>query len=226
MTAINISYDWIPEDIEAIANPQNVLEDGLINLNGKLARLNNVNLANYGFRRNITITSSQNLTGTSSVVRGMVNGGIVTEEIDNPNDDTIGGNVAFDSIIDITVTGGDVEDISVGIGTIGFFNPINVNTNAATLSSSTIQLILYSGTITYSIYQTADTGISNYGISFDTLIGNGTYQVVEDAAGNELENLTESTIFNNSPPMLNASFLVKIVNSSATARFKLIYMQL
>lgn len=226
MTAIYTTLNWIKVDNKAVATSQSVTAGNTIILNGTLSRTNNVmDFSHFGFRRNVTITSSQDLSATTSVVRGMVNGGIVTENIANPNATTVAGAIIFDSILDITVTGGNVTDINVGIGTIGFFNPINVNILASTLSCNTIQLILYAGNVNYSLYQTADkiNSYRNSGVSFANLITNGTYQKIK-VNGNDAN--TVSTIFNNSPPILNSSYLIQINSSDAAAQFKLIYMQL
>jgi hypothetical protein len=226
-TPIYNCLEWAPSTTTAVALPQAVLQNGTVVLNGTFSNgANPISFIEHGSRRNITITSTANISATTSVVRGYVNGAIVTENIANPNATTFTGAIIFDSIIDITVTGGAAANISVGIGLIGFFNPIAVNTAASIISSSTIQLILYTPSIDYSIYETADKDAINNGSSFDALITNGTYIPVNDSAGNPIVNIVASGIFHNSPVVLNSSYLIKINASIAASRFKLIYMQL
>lgn len=226
-TPIYNCLNWAPSTTTAVALPQAVLQDGLIVLNGTFSNgANPMSLDFNGSRRNITITSTANISATTSVVRGYVNGTIVTENIANPNIATAAGAVIFDSIIDITVTVGAAANISVGVGTIGFFNPIFVNSSASNISASTLQLILYTPTIDYSIYETADKDVCISGNSFNALITNGTYVAVKDAAGANIVNKAASGIYHNTPPALNSSYLIKINSSAAASRFKLIYMQL
>jgi hypothetical protein len=229
MASIGIynSLNWAPSTTTAVALPQAVLQNGTIVLNGTFSDgANPMSLEAHGSRRNITITSTANIAASTSVVRGYVNGTIVTENIVNPNVATVSGAVIFDSIIDITVTGGAAANISVGIGLIGFFNPMLVDIASSTISASTIQLILYTGTISYSIYETADKNAVNCGVSFDALITNGTYILSKDSAGADIANKAASGIYHNIPLVLNSSYLIKINASIAASTFKLIYMKI
>jgi hypothetical protein len=218
---------WPASTTNGVALLQDVAEDGAVILNGALANPyypNDMSFTARGFKRSVSITSANDLSATQSEVRGMINGLEVIEVIDNPDNDTTTGIESFDSITEIIVTGGDADGISFGVGFTGYFNPINVNTAAGTISGSTMQLILYTGTAEYSIYQTIDKDVIGTGVSFDDLVINGTYKPLLNSEGMPVTG-DDSDIFYNTPFELNSSFLIEITDSDEAASIKLIYLQ-
>lgn len=130
MTRVYKEYLWPTVATEAVGKLQNVIANGSLILNGELADPflpNQISFINAGFIRTVSITSVNNLSGSTFTVNGIQNGVIVTENITGPNNTTVFGTVAFDIITSITVNNNSAG-VQVGTGDKGYLPLIQVNT--------------------------------------------------------------------------------------------------
>ncbi len=220
--AINTKISWSKQNTSAISLSANVQQNQKAILNGILSNPvnNTASFVNVGYRRNISITSAQNTSATSSVIKGTVNGNLIEETVVNPNATTVYSLNSFDFIESITVTGGTANGISYGTGNIGFILlPTDMLNRVYPCPSA--QIVINGAGLDCTVYITLDKRIIDNGKTFDTMITEGTFLPDTD-----YENLTESSFIQAQPDLSFNYFLIKINASTVNDYFDVIYMQL
>jgi len=134
----NLRYTWSPSNTSAVCASQSLAAAGKLKLNGSLANSihSKVSFIEHGFIRQVSVTSTEDLSDYTITVVGMQNGIIVTEDIPGPAGDPVllipattygDPNIYYDEIHSVSIDT-DVGDISIGTGYIGLFPIIEVNT--------------------------------------------------------------------------------------------------
>jgi len=146
----------------------------------------------YGYSRDVSLTSPNENAGVTFTITGTQNGVLITEELPGPDNSTTYSTQIYDTITSIT-TDGPVDVISVGTGTSGFFPLIQVNTYA--------KVINYTLSLARSPIVQVHERINLVGIT-ENVINNGyTYlEMTEDLDGIALSlNIQTPFIYSNSP---------------------------
>jgi hypothetical protein len=203
---------------------------GLSNLvlNGNLASSGSVSFTALGYSRQVSFTSTNNLSSATFTIYGTQNGVAITENnITGPNNNTVYSANVYDTINAISVNGA-VTAIQVGTGYLGFFNLITVgenlnNTNYTLSLGATIG----SNQIPTAIWSTLD-NISLNGSTFSNIITNnvGTLSALKSSSAVSLYILpnypTVTTV-----PFVN-QLLIQLIGTTSTISnsVTLIYRQI
>jgi hypothetical protein len=155
----NIIFNWPAQDLQAVANTQNMTDAGNLLLNGTyfIPMVNSINFVNQGFIRQVSLTSSNDLSAATFTVTGNQNGATVVNILAGPNNNTVVTTDYFDSIDYISVDR-PVNGIQAGMGFQGFLPVINIATSnqpmAANLGLGPYGFQFISNGCVYQIYQT------------------------------------------------------------------------
>jgi hypothetical protein len=106
-----------------------------------------------GISRNVSLTSTNNLSGVNFTITGVLNGSSVSEIIAGPNNNTVYTTQLFDVIVSVSVNAA-VSNVSVGTGLIGKTHWFQYCYNRD-ISYFSVQVIVV-GTINYSFNITSD----------------------------------------------------------------------
>ena len=211
---------WPIVDKAAVCATQNTTMAGPLLLNGTLFNSNIPNQISFiasRFIRSVSISSTNNLSGSTFIVNGFQNDAPVTDTITGPNITTVYGSKYFDIITSVTVNGA-VTGVQVGTGNAGYFPLVVVNSNTTNINYSVSILFPPTGAgITYSLYQTLDQINANF-ITFND-------QIINLFPAFGLTNQTTSKIAS-SQDLTN--FILLKVNSSTfpiTDTFDFIFLQ-
>lgn len=186
---------------------------GNVNLviNGNLANGGIVPFINNGYSRQVSFTSTNNLSGATFTITGTQNGVTISEIVTGPNNNTVYSTLIYDVVTTI-ISSIAVSGIRVGTGHSGFFTLIKPNLTGITNFNYNFTLGSTFGTnvIGTTIYGTLD-NITNNGSTFANIITNnvGTLYTIK-AFGNE-----PFYIYPNNTTLLT-SILIKLTGSSST----------
>ena len=210
---------WPVQDLVAVSNLQDVLVAGDVLLNGTLLNPDipdQISFIRAKMIRSVSITSVNNLSGTSFIITGLQNGGYVQEIIVGPNNNTVYGAKYYD-IITSVIASTPVNGVQVGTGDAGYLPLVVINTIASTINYSASVLLPVGSMVNYSLFQTLDQ-INN---NFVPFLNQGTQ--LFPAFG--LTNKTTSELANS---LLITNFVLLKVNSSIapiTDTFEFILLQ-
>lgn len=187
---------------------------GAVNLviNGNLASGGIVPFISNGYIRQVSFTSTNNLSAASFTIHGMQNGVTISETVTGPNNNTVYSTKFYDVVSSI-VSSGIVANVSVGSGHSGFFqivSPVYTGINGNLNYNFTLGSTFGTNVIGTTVYGSL-INIINNGSTFDDLITNnvGTlYQI--KAFGNEA-----SYMFSDNTK-LYAYILIKLTGSTST----------
>src|SRR5271155_3612802 len=109
-----LQYIWPVNDTQAVCNTQDVGGAGDLTLNGTYynSTTNIVDFFDNGFVRQVTLTSINDLSGSTFTINGIQNGLVVNETITGPNGTTVGSTNYYDFIVAVSVNGA-VSGVSV-----------------------------------------------------------------------------------------------------------------
>lgn len=173
-----LQYFWPVQDLQAVALLQNTSGAGDLILNGTYVEPPSptISFLNQGFVRQVSLTSTNDLSTAVFTIAGVQNTTLVTTVINGPNNNTIVTPDYFDIVSSVSVDQA-VSGVQVGTGLAGAFPLLKV-TNGQTLnpfsSNNAFALGFNTESIngcTYQIYQSLTNLISN-GQTYLTLIGN------------------------------------------------------
>ncbi len=159
-----LSYTFPAGNATDVCAPQTIVAAGNLVLNGNLVNkvTGVMSFVNQGYSRQVSITSTNNLTGRTFTVNGTQNGVPITENITGGNTTTVYGTLIYDVITSITVDGAVASNVSVGSGWQGFFPLIGIN-----LERDVINYTLTLGKLTAANVNTAVFG------TLSNLVNNG-----------------------------------------------------
>lgn len=124
----NLSYIFPAGNTTDICQVQTLAGVGPLTLNGNLVNPTTgiMSFIAHGYSRQVSLTSTNNLSGVTFTVKGIQNGVPISEPITGPNITTVYGVETYDVITSITTTGAAAA-VSVGSGWMGFFPLIGIN---------------------------------------------------------------------------------------------------
>ncbi len=133
--------------------------------NGNLSPSNNsssVSFSNFGYSRQLSITSADDLSLATFTVIGTQNGVLISETITGPNATSVYSVKIYDIINSIAVDR-VVTNVQVGTGYLGFFNLIPIDSTesvldvyALSLGSLLVDGASPQGQVTTTVYSTLD----------------------------------------------------------------------
>lgn len=152
-------YYWPVPDNAAFAKLQTLAAAGNLILNGNLAVYNDSSVLNpivsYGnISRQVSLTSTSNLSAVNFTISGAYLGGPYSETIAGPNNSTVDTVGLYDSVSSISASAGTgVATVSAGSGASGHTAIFRANEHA-TVDAISAQAIVTSGVghLTYSFY--------------------------------------------------------------------------
>lgn len=123
-----LSYTFPAGNTQDVCLTQSLVGAGNLTINGNLATPvnNTVSFLKLGYIRQVSITSANDLSGVTFTINGIQNGLSITENIAGPNNTTVYGALAYDSITSISANNAAAV-VSVGTGWAGFFPLIGIN---------------------------------------------------------------------------------------------------
>ena len=168
----HLKYIFPTGNISSICGLQDTAGAANLTLDGNLANqvTNQVSFINHGYSRSISITSANDLSAVNFTITGVQNGTLITEVLIGPNANTVFSVEIYDVIFSIA-TSAAVNQVSVGVGILGFFPLININ-----LERDNINYILTTSKLTAlslptTVFATV-ADISNNGSTFLNAIAN------------------------------------------------------
>jgi hypothetical protein len=137
-------YNWLPQDTAAICALQTIGAAGNLILNGTLSVYNNPVISLVGLNRQVSITSTGNLSGVNFTVTGTYLGQVQTQTIAGPDNDTVETTDLFHTITSVSTSGAVATNVSVGTGASGH-TEIYIVDNQSTINAVSAQVIVTSG---------------------------------------------------------------------------------
>lgn len=187
MTLQSKKYVFPAANTQDVCRLQTVTGASSLSLNGLLVYPGDslLNFLRYGYSRQLSITSANNLSGVTFTVNGLQNNVLISENITGPNNTTVYSTNVFDVITSIT-TSATATAVSIGTGYLGFFPLISLNLYITYLNYS-FSIATPDNTIDTTVYGTLD-NIHQNGIKFATMVANpSTYSLfVERATGHDV----------------------------------------
>lgn len=218
---------WPAQDLQAVALSQTLGAAGSLTLNGTYSTLTSstISFLNLGFIRNVSLTSTSNISGVNFTISGVQNTTLVTETIAGPNNNTVYTTNAFDIISSITTDKATLA-VKAGTGLTGFFPFYTiVSTGASTFAiSSTFSpyaLGFFTQSVngaTYGIYQSL-APLANNGQTYSDLINNG---ALIQITGSPYVNTTQLIQFKD----VAYNLLVKITAANSATTLQTQFLQL
>jgi hypothetical protein len=171
--ANSTTYDWPVMNTQAVCLSQDIVGSGDLILNGSLASAatpNQISFLRSGYIRNVSITSTNDLSAATFSISGVQNGSIVQETITGPNNGTVFLTKFYDVIGSVSVDQ-SVTAVEVGTGDIGFLpliKPIGTSTSLSRVSPNyALSTILSVGAgITYTLYSSLSV-VDDNGVSYE-----------------------------------------------------------
>lgn len=181
-------------------------------INGNLATGGVVPFINNGYSRQVSFTSTNNLSAASFTISGLQNGVSISEVVTGPNNNTVYSTLIYDVVSSI-VASAAVSGISIGSGHDGFFkiiSPVYTGLGGNLNYNFTLGSTFGTNVIGTTIYGSL-ANIVNNGSTFANLITNnvGTlYQI--KAFGNQAAYIytTNTTLY--------AYILIQLTGSTST----------
>lgn len=192
---------------------------GMMNLilNGNLADNNYDNEISFiarGYSRQVSFTSTNDLSGATFTIIGIQNGVLITENVTGPNNNTVYSAQIYDVVTFVTVNTA-VAAIQVGTGHSGYFPLVNINLTTSPINY-TISLgsLFATNRINTMIHSTLD-NISQNGSTYTDIIANNisTLFTVKASSNENLYLFPVSPI--TSVPVYN-ELLVHLAGSAST----------
>ena len=214
-------YNWPVTSVTDIALAQTPVSGGLLKLNGIYASptTGQANLASAGFVAQITLSSLQNL-GIPFVITGYQNGVFISETLAGPNANTVTSTNCFDIVQSIIPNTTGVNTVQVGVGSIGYFPIILLNTAKQNTSSINYALNMVAAAANPATYQVFLSLKNNLGMGkYDdlTTAANGNFIAPANAA-------TASQLIQSSS--LAQNLLVKVGPNANGSTLKFQFLQL
>ena len=194
---------------------QSTLGTNNLVLNGNLASGGSVSFTALGYSRQVSFTSTNNLSTATFTIYGTQNGVTISENVTGPNNNAVYSTLIYDVISAISVNGA-VTGIAVGSGYLGFFNLItiaeNLNVTNYTLS---LGATIGSNQIPTAIWSTLD-NISANGSTFSNIITNnvGTLSPLKTSSAASLYILPNYPTVT-SVPLVN-QLLIQLIGTTST----------
>ena len=200
--AINSLYNWPVSNPQAVSVSQDVTDNNFFVLNGDLVDPflpNQISFIKYGFTRNVRITSENDDTGITFVITGMQNGIAITEDVVGGNATSVYSTNSYDVINSIKVTNGDVLNVQIGTGNIGYLPVIVLNNVVHVLQavSLSIRLSNNGGSLQYNVYASTEF-FTKYLYTYDQMINNGIIfqtMITDEQNSNVLSDVLISNLF-------------------------------
>lgn len=192
---------------------------GMMNLilNGNLASSNDstqVNFLSYGYSRQISFTSTNDLSAAKFTIIGMQNGVQVTETLSGPVNNTIYSTNIYDVVSFVTVDRA-VASIQVGTGYNGFFPLIPIDLTKSYVNYTlSLGSLFNTNQIGTTVYNTLS-NINQNNSTFSNIITNnvGTLNTVKPASN---QNLYTYPVSPTTLVPLTRNILVQLSGSSLT----------
>ena len=194
---------------------QSTLGTNNLVLNGNLASGGSVSFTALGYSRQVSFTSTNNLSTATFTIYGTQNGVTISENVTGPNNNAVYSTLIYDVISAISVNGA-VTGIAVGSGYLGFFNLItiaeNLNVTNYTLS---LGATIGSNQIPTALWSTLD-NISANGSTFSNIITNnvGTLSPLKTSSAASLYILPNYPTVT-SVPLVN-QLLIQLIGTTST----------
>lgn len=216
-------YNWPTTSETDIALNQLVIAEQKLILNGKYANLINsqANLIEAGIIPQITLTSGNDFSAVSFIITGYQNGVFIQESLTGPNANTVTSTAYFDIIESIIPSSGVIPQgatVSAGIGSIGFFPAILLNTEKkiANPAGALRFITAENNPATYEIY-TSLNNISN-SQPYNILIENHILQSV-NGGGDKISQTFESNY-------VAKNLVIQISMNNSNTPLKMQFLQL
>jgi len=166
-----LTYTFPPGNTQDVCLIQNIAGAANLVLNGNLVdkTTNTLNFLKYGYSRQVSLTSANNLSARQFTITGIQNGVILNETIGGPNNNTVYSTNVFDTITAISVNGA-VNGISIGTGWQGFFPLIDINLEKDVINY-TLTLATDGNNNSIAIFGTID-NIVNNGDTYLNMVAN------------------------------------------------------
>lgn len=218
-----IEKTWAAQDLAAVSALQNVAAPGSLLLNGTYysSSSSTIRFIDQGFARNVSLTSTNNLSAANFTVSGVQNSTVVSEVIAGPNNNTVTTTAVFDIISSITVDAA-VNGIRVGTGLSGYFS-IVPRDNSSLLTYRTPVLSYALGFVTqgangctYQIYQSL-VDLQNNGETYAAMVADSSFISVHAAYVNITQILQNTDVCRN--------ILVSVTSALNTSTLKMKFLQ-
>jgi hypothetical protein len=158
----SLSYIFPAGNTTDVCLLQSLVGAGNLTINGNLANLVNgqVSFIQKGYSRQISLTSTNDLSARQFTITGMQNGITITENITGPNNNTVYSVQVYDVINSISVNG-TAAAVSVGTGWQGFFPLIAINLERDVTNYTLTLARLTVASVSFSVYGTLDNIVNN-----------------------------------------------------------------
>jgi hypothetical protein len=158
-----VIYTFIATDASYVCASQTLAGAGALIINGTGRNPNKFAgevIIPGGFERQVTLTSTGNLSGANITITGLsMRGAAQTEVIAGPNNNTVTTTAYWKEIYSVTSSGALATAITLGIGSVGQSNPF-LSDYYLTLDAISTQVDV-TGTINYSAQVTLDNPQTN-----------------------------------------------------------------
>lgn len=220
-----ISYTFPPANTQDVCLAQTLGAAGALKLNGNLANetWSQVPFVSRGYSRQISITTTSDLSARTFTVNGIQNGVSIRETITGPNNTIAYSTLVYDIITSITVDGVVGANVSVGTGWKGFFlistnlerDVINYTLTVAKTTATAVQTAMY-GTID-NIFNNGSTYLQNI-TSNNSIFA---IKAIDDTDQFVYSNVVTPDLATADPPIFGqnpiySTFLVLLGQSAAT----------
>jgi hypothetical protein len=128
----------------------------------------------FGIVPRITLNSVANLSGINFLISGYQNGVFITETLAGPNNATVTSVNCFDTLIQIIPSGTSINNVQVGVASVGYFPMILLNTAKINTSSISYALNMVAAAANPATYQVF--------LSLKNNLGMGKYDDLTSAA--------------------------------------------
>jgi hypothetical protein len=158
-----VVYTFIATDASYVCASQTLAGAGALIINGtgrNPQKYNGEVIIPGGFERQVTLTSTGNLSAANITITGLsMRGDAQTEVIAGPNNNTVTTTAYWKEIYSVTSSGALATAITLGIGTVGQSNPFL--SDYYILGDTVTTQVNVTGTINYSAQITLDNPQTN-----------------------------------------------------------------
>lgn len=213
-----IEYTFPACNTQDVCLLQTPLVGGNYILNGNLVNTigSEVSFIDRGYSRNISITSTADVSAITYTITGFQNGVKIIEDVTGPDNTTVYGNEIYDTIISVTSNDAFDDAISIGTGPKGFFRIINIDLNNAQQGGNFLTLITKTAPpVSTTIYGTP-IDLSKTGLTYPQILATNINNLFSIKAASAVDNY--STL-----PAPYKSILIQL-NGGATTINSIMYM--
>lgn len=159
-------YNWLPQDTAAISALQTTAGAGNLLLNGTLSITGNSIVELKGISRQISLTSTANLSALNFTITGTYLGSPQTETLAGPNSNSVETTKFFNTITSVSVNGAVGTNVSIGTGASGHTNPFKVDEHC-TVQALSAQVIVETGgtNLAYTFLSTLQPFDANFSVN-------------------------------------------------------------